>query len=613
MGWKISDLQGAALPLTGSELIEVTQEGNSRKVSVLDLLPGFDGDTLASELAQVDGATRIGAELPDGTAGTVQSFIDGFASVEVPNLAALKALDKTRSRFAHTSYYEVPGDNGSGFYALKVGDTTTAGDDYLCVVATDGGRWFLNRNTQFALIEQAGARPSRADNTALIQKVMDVAEMRWVTSVTGDFTVTSLQLRDWQRVECIRLLTKAGNVNFVAPITCDGTVTERHDIYVRDVYVNGNRQNQTEFNVGTEDGGRAGFRFIGGARNIKLERCAAVYCGSQGFNFFSVTPAANDTSYKFRDILLVNCVADWNRQHGFVWDGINGLTVRDCSANANGRDLDTTSPLNHGMRGARSDNGLMYGRPFTAEDYGLGFAYRGMLIDGFRGASNMAGPLFHVFTDVNSAGFVPRGDITLNNVIISDVNERVANPAISFYCSSATVAKPAFRNVRITNSDTDGWIYLHGVRDALIQAKMVPSHASGKCVVSEVSSDVRVDAGLQGTASVVYDASPMAITGTAATGTVVSITSDVLSTFPRLVMRANMLGAASAAGTQVFRFAAPSGTVVQDLKAQAVAEASGAPLACFPTITGTNEVSVYVASPGSVQIRIVVDIQRAHE
>lgn len=60
MGYKISDLQGASLPLTGNELLELTQGGNSRQARVMDLLPGFDGDTLAAELAGDNGSAQIG-------------------------------------------------------------------------------------------------------------------------------------------------------------------------------------------------------------------------------------------------------------------------------------------------------------------------------------------------------------------------------------------------------------------------------------------------------------------------------------------------------------------------------------------------------------------------
>lgn len=63
MGFRIIDLQGATLPLTGSEIIELEQAGASRKVQVSDLLPGFE-DQLRSDLANKDepdkGAGQVG-------------------------------------------------------------------------------------------------------------------------------------------------------------------------------------------------------------------------------------------------------------------------------------------------------------------------------------------------------------------------------------------------------------------------------------------------------------------------------------------------------------------------------------------------------------------------
>lgn len=74
MGYKISDLQGASLPLTGNELLELTQGGNSRQVRVMDLLPGFDGDTLAAELAGNGGSAKIGA-IDGGTLQDALQFV----------------------------------------------------------------------------------------------------------------------------------------------------------------------------------------------------------------------------------------------------------------------------------------------------------------------------------------------------------------------------------------------------------------------------------------------------------------------------------------------------------------------------------------------------------
>lgn len=73
MGWKISDLQGASLPLTGNELLEVTQGENSRSVRVADLLPGFE-NSLGADLADADDETK-GAALIGYAGSTVAAVL----------------------------------------------------------------------------------------------------------------------------------------------------------------------------------------------------------------------------------------------------------------------------------------------------------------------------------------------------------------------------------------------------------------------------------------------------------------------------------------------------------------------------------------------------------
>ena len=64
MGFRINDLQNASLPLSGTEVVEIEQGSSSRKVKVMDLLPGFDGNTLAAELSDEEdpakGASILG-------------------------------------------------------------------------------------------------------------------------------------------------------------------------------------------------------------------------------------------------------------------------------------------------------------------------------------------------------------------------------------------------------------------------------------------------------------------------------------------------------------------------------------------------------------------------
>lgn len=75
----------------------------------------------------------------------------------VTNLAELKTLPKTGgTKRAQTSGWGVAGDGGGGTYRLDEADTTSAGDDFLIILATDGGRWKLTHNGVVSL-RQAGA------------------------------------------------------------------------------------------------------------------------------------------------------------------------------------------------------------------------------------------------------------------------------------------------------------------------------------------------------------------------------------------------------------------------------------------------------------------------
>lgn len=79
MGYTISDLLPASLPLGGGELLEMTQGGNSRSVRVSDLLPGFEAD--AGPFILVKDKGGIGDGVADDTAA-IQAALDEAAAVK---------------------------------------------------------------------------------------------------------------------------------------------------------------------------------------------------------------------------------------------------------------------------------------------------------------------------------------------------------------------------------------------------------------------------------------------------------------------------------------------------------------------------------------------------
>lgn len=105
MGYKISDLLGASLPLSGNELLEVTQDESSRRVRVSDLLPGFDGDTLGANLADQADSTK-GGSLVGMNGASLRGFYGEKVSLEsfgaVPGGDATAAFAMARAALTGT-------------------------------------------------------------------------------------------------------------------------------------------------------------------------------------------------------------------------------------------------------------------------------------------------------------------------------------------------------------------------------------------------------------------------------------------------------------------------------------------------------------------------------
>lgn len=131
MGYRIRDLQGATLPLTGQEIIEIEQGGSSRQVKVLYLLPGFE-ETLSQDLAdKVDvdkGAAMIGYNgrtqaQRNGDVLSVRDYIttaiDGTTSNQAGIVAAVNdAIAKGSTLYWPPGTY-VANSAVPGFYSIK--------------------------------------------------------------------------------------------------------------------------------------------------------------------------------------------------------------------------------------------------------------------------------------------------------------------------------------------------------------------------------------------------------------------------------------------------------------------------------------------------------------
>jgi hypothetical protein len=132
-------------------------------------LVGYAGTTLAAYLGSL-------------------TFTQDFKAVNT--IAALKALDSTKVKYAITAGYYTRGDTGGGaLYYYDSSDTTSADDGGGVIVATDAARWKLNHNGTVNL-EWFGAKPDGVTNcAAAMQAAFNVATVKEVVPGAGQYAL----------------------------------------------------------------------------------------------------------------------------------------------------------------------------------------------------------------------------------------------------------------------------------------------------------------------------------------------------------------------------------------------------------------------------------------
>ena len=494
---------------------------------------------------------------------------------------------------------------GAGLVGFSVANNYVAGTAGEAIKGAVTGSGMIS-------LEKLGIPADGTDQSAAIQAALTANPYRWITGGNRLYTVKNLNLVSGQRMFNVRLKTMAGNQDFVSPVTINGHEAPKSDIFLCDVWVDGNRINQTAVDSPAEDGGRHGFRILGDVDRLYFLRCRADYCATDGFEFFSFGNFPNtDDAYKQTNIFMVDCHANFNRRHGIAADACFNFVIRNLTANGNGSELSTTLPLNHGARGARF-LGELYGRPFDFEDYGIGTGYRNVTIDGLSAYGNMAGPLFHSATDVNDPRFVPRGDIKLSNIQVGPMPIQGSDyPAITFYNVTATKAKPCFTNIEMSNVRCYDHMLLTGVKGLTFKGKLQRTAAGIYTVLATKCSDIRIDALGDDGRQILWDGGqipPYPVTTAVVSGglTIGTVTISVDETYP--TVRLKIVGDinVTTAGPVSIGLTAEAGMLFRPLSVNALALNTGFPIAAASSEQGVNVFNVNLLTSATGLHRFMV-------
>lgn len=276
------------------------------------------------------------------------------------------------------------------------------------------------------------------------------------------FVVTNLLIPSNVTLQNFNFITKTGATDFITPITIDGQLSAKENITLKNVTVNGNRQNQTLIVAASEDGGRHGFKITGKCSNITLVNCKGTYCGTDGLAIFSGDSrnTADDSDFCFSNIKILDCDFSYNRRMGISGDSIDGIHIINTDMNENGKDLNTTDELTHGNRGSRAGD-VLYGRPFDFEGYGVGCCNRNIFIDNCDCTNNVQGALFSDFAAPGDTGFLMRSNVFISNCLFDQGLYTNTSYPLTFYANTLTV--PNYTNVSIINCQFSGTPWFHCV------------------------------------------------------------------------------------------------------------------------------------------------------
>lgn len=223
------------------------------------------------------------------------------------------------------------------------------------------------------------------------------------------YAVSTLNLKNNVTLRNFNFFKIAGTVDMTPVLNIDGTSAAKSGIRLENVYIDGNRANQTNIADGSaENGGRHGIRLVGSCSKIRIYNSSANNCACDGLMLYSNGAVVN----AFTDIVIEDFTATGNRRHGMSMDSVAGVRLVRPRLNGNNLDLNTVDALTVGTRASRVGAtlaGAQYGNGLDAEGYGNYSTVQDLEIIGGEALGNATAGLHFFPNGTNYAGgdFVP--------------------------------------------------------------------------------------------------------------------------------------------------------------------------------------------------------------
>jgi Pectate lyase superfamily protein len=320
------------------------------------------------------------------------------------------------------------------------------------------------------------------DDTAAIQKSIDICPKAGIISgIGGSFYVGRLQLKSFITIENFYIKTIPSNVNpiandensFQSPITIGKyyEITIKENITIRNVHIDGNRKNQGGFGP-IENGGKHGFRLVGYCRNILIENCSALNCGSDGIEIYSgigTSLPGEENKSKARDLTVRDCIFSNNRRHGGSIDSSERVTFENCVFENNGTNIDGATTLGDTGDPIDSGNGVLkkYGAGFDVESYNNDTINTNLTFRGCSFINNSAMGLMFICpneVDPRLPGFIPHKNTIIDGCTITKgVSPDSVDPTMALFAASPLTSwfwGSVWYNFCITNCIIDGQMLL---------------------------------------------------------------------------------------------------------------------------------------------------------